>query len=344
MPTQEHADRSEQALPLKATSAGGEPAPSPASPAALVSTIRAPVPEVLAFANYHLAIGFRPLFLFFDDPADHAADALEDRDGVRVFRCDRAHWARLLGEDRADLPFTEDHLWANATLAFELAREAGVPWLLPVDSDELAHLNHKPLPSFVAEIEQNVDVVVLPTLEGVPEQLSCELAHRDISLFRRRGHRLQRNLARILAGSAFHEGRYFRGHEAGKSLIRTSAPIWRVRSHRPDADPGHHLRITTARDASLLHFDGCTFEAWREKWTRQLSGKVAWTKQGSHRDRQLADFTRALAAGDMKPLHAWYEQLYMLAPRDQKRLSRLGLLQRIQLSPDLFRAPAVASP
>ncbi|MAM62084.1 glycosyltransferase family 2 protein [Maritimibacter sp. UBA3975] len=97
---------------------------------AVVATVREPLDLVLAFACHHLSLGAE-VTLFFDDPDDPAAGVLEGIPGVRVIRCDAAHW-RAMGWDKRPAIQTPRQ---NTNFRWAVA-EGLADWLIHLDADE----------------------------------------------------------------------------------------------------------------------------------------------------------------------------------------------------------------
>ncbi len=65
-------------------------------PRVATATVLKTTPEqTFQFVSYHRHLGVDEIILFFDDPTDVAADALDGVEGVTVFRCDAAHWSEV---------------------------------------------------------------------------------------------------------------------------------------------------------------------------------------------------------------------------------------------------------
>ncbi|KAL1521482.1 hypothetical protein AB1Y20_021144 [Prymnesium parvum] len=142
--------------------------------------------NVAAWVGYHLAVGFETLYMYFDDPADAACEAAEGF-GRRVHatRCTARFWR----EQRAanaffEQPAREGICAANlergdvqskqaavVQAAVELARAAGVDWLLHCDIDELWYspLPHaqRDAPSVFAAVPDGVGQLIFHNHEAV---------------------------------------------------------------------------------------------------------------------------------------------------------------------------------
>jgi hypothetical protein len=341
----------------------------------LVTTLREPTAKVVRFVNYHLNIGVDRIHLFLDDPADpFTADPGDPR--VTVTRCDAAHWERTrraletgvlqglrdcrggryqetLRQLREQAPGVTTRQYLNASLALAEARASGLDWLFHVDGDELIHAPAG-LANELARAPESVQCVIFSTLEAVPDAEVRSDGFCEVTLFRSLSRftqpsspRVNRLVSRVWeachaslgrlagCGRAYFHGGYFRGHAYGKVPLRTSSPAAGFMLH--NAVSPRPLRVCRARAGRILHYDCVTFEGWAEKWARRYVGTVARPHR-RRRDRmeQGDRFIRHHTEGDEPALRALYARLYFIAPPEQRRLARLGLLRRVHLSPELF--------
>jgi len=93
-------------------------------------------------------------------------------------------------------------------------------------------------------------------------------------------------------------------------------------------------------DASLLHYDGCTFEAWRQKWARRKDGTGLLLTMRPDRRRQFEDFLCADATGDVADLDREFRRQCLIPPYEQAVLWALGLARWVRLRNELFSTPA----
>lgn len=96
----------------------------------LVTTVRAPQAQVLAFVDHHLGLGAARLWLYFDDPDDPAFDAVAARPQVIATRCSGAYWQTIA---RRRPEKVETRQTRNAQAAYAACE---LPWLGHVDIDE----------------------------------------------------------------------------------------------------------------------------------------------------------------------------------------------------------------
>lgn len=308
----------------------------------IVTTLKAPLDEVLRFVNYHLNIGVDHLFLFFDDPNDPAISLLKKYRTVTCIRCDAAYWASR-GVTRSDVVVLRQT--ENATLALQMARDLGLTWLAHIDGDELLY-SVMGLKSALAEVG-DVDVVILPPMEAVPERLEGGAPFVSSRFFRVLPRSLRHRtfffgLARgVGCGNCFLNGRYFRGHQLGKSVFRTAADICSVKPHRPAFQDNHFSRVFSNRIV-LLHFESNRFDAWKRKMTRWASADWQAHARGETLRPQLTCFAKSLHQPERRQVklqQKLYQRFYFIGPVGHVILRVLGLLKQIPLDPALFEFP-----
>jgi hypothetical protein len=302
----------------------------------LVATVKAAKPDLDRFVTYHLNTGVAHIYLFFDDPADPALPAFIGMNRVTAIACTLAGWqaAGLRLEDGIEA--RQAH---NARTALTWACAAGAQWLLHVDSDELIYTPGGDLADWLAQRPADCDAVTFPVLEAIPYASSRRHPFDACWLFKTttRVDALRLKLAaRAGCRQALLYG-YFRGHTVGKTATRVRADIDDVGIHFPTRAAGPPLRIETAADAFVLHYDGCTFDSWRQKWGRRRDGGagLALNMRPSRR-RQLADFITADQSGSLAELEREFRRQCLIPAYEQAVLWALGLARPIRLRRDLF--------
>jgi Glycosyl transferase family 2 len=327
---------------------------------ATVTTIKAPLNETLMFVNYHLNIGVSHMFLFFDDPNDVAIEAVANYEKVTSIKCDSKYWDNLSLQpkliDKSKQNWTSltssvqleekteyfsnstyEKQLINANYAFNLAQQDGCDWLIHIDSDELIYVK-QPLDVLLSKVGENINVLVIEPSETVPEQDEHENFFEEVTLFKNKESLWQKYLAYFLGcKGVFQEGYYFRGHPYGKSAIRTNTDIQSVDIHYPIIAEGKKVKAKKFRQATLLHFDCCSFKTWKRKLIRRYEGTTTFPNMRSDRKKQLAKFAEVYESGNNTQLRELYHQQYLLSNYERKALGMLGLLKRIQLDPKLFQ-------
>ena len=304
--------------------------------------------NTLAFVNYHLNIGVDHMYLFFDDPKDPAIKILKKKSKVSCFACDYKFWSNL--DKRIDLSINE-HQVLSSNLALKMAKKEGYDWIAHIDSDELIYTEN-PLKTFISKIPKNVQVLRLRAIEAVLEKKQNKNLFEGVTLFKSMGYiskfyySHKKLLQRIVPLVRKHEGNlsniYFRGHSAGKSIVRTNANIDQVGIHEPVAKKGFKLNYMFVSDADLLHFDGCNFDSWKMKWLRRYNSTVPENEVCKSEDDILKEFSKAYESKDPNAMYELFKEQYFIPTNKRLVLQIFGLLKRIKLDKRLFRRTSLS--
>lgn len=220
----------------------------------VVSTIKAPTDQVLAFAAHHLSLGADHLWLFFDDPTAEMPALLQSHPRVTLTRCDDAYW-------QAQGKRHERHQNRQARNAREAYRRTANPWLAHLDVDEFLQAD-RPVATILADLPPEARVVQLEPFEAMQDpDLACDI-------FTARAFRgpLRTECADlrplVLAEYAelFPEGML--SHSVGKCFFKTGIKGLSPRLH--GAMLGAERVPSTGRNPEMrvLHFHAQDREAW----------------------------------------------------------------------------------
>jgi hypothetical protein len=314
-----------------------------------VTTLKGPLEQTLQFVNYHLNIGIDHMFLLFDDPKDKAIKILKDNNRVTCFRCDDKHW-RSIGIS-PDAPF-QQRLELNVTFIFELIKQKDYDWMFAhLDNDELVYIR-RDLKKFLSKISKKTDVICLLPLESVPEKNNYKEVFREIKLFRDIGrisriyypHKklLQKIVPFLKRNEGNISGIYFRGHSAGKCIVRTGSPIEKFKSHRPLPKKGHKLIFEFPLKGRLLHFNSCSYILWKKKFMsihdRVKKTSIKDLEIGKKMTELYEEFVRTYEKGDEEELKKLYRKRFFIPKHIRPFLTAIGLLKKIELNPKLFES------
>jgi hypothetical protein len=325
-----------------------------------VTTLRASLETTLAFVNYHINLGIERLYLYFDDPADSAIEALSGYPQVVCIRCDEAHWpGGRPAREKLTLPQRQ---WFNAKQAWTLARTAGFGWILHIDSDELVH-TETPFIEILANADKRIDVLRLRSFEAVPDKLVRSHPFTDVDCFKVGPSRPTRSclpatasgcvmaaagvlsyavrtrIAAAMGCRSIRDGSYLRGHIGGKSAVRLSSEIGGMGVHVPTPPKHRRLRSEFVRHGGLLHFDASDYPHWRAKWQMRHGEAHVPPSRGENRAWQMRLFSAAVSTDREDALVELFKSQYFVAESERKTLKRLGLLRKIELDEAMFRAP-----
>jgi len=303
-------------------------------PRVATATVLKTTPEqTFEFVSYHRHLGVDEIILFFDDPTDVAADALEGVEGVTVFRCDAAHWSEVgpKGERPARVPPRQT---ANADWLLR-TRSEDLDWIIFIDSDELVYAPDG-LHESIARESAGLTVLQLRVLEAIPSHPNISRPFQDVSLFRVHNRKKYRKAKRLRLNTGFSKvepRRFFRGHVSGKAIVKPNGVVRRMGIHRPREVDEERFRREPSGSMWVLHFDAASFDDWKRKWR----GRSEFVGHGySDRQYQWDEFVRLDEQQDDDGLLELYKKLYMLPKREIPFLRMLGMVRKIKLDPAWF--------
>jgi len=310
---------------------------------ATLTTLKGPLKETLLFVRYHLSAGIEKMFLFFDDPADPAIASLRDNPRVDCVPCDRHHWGST---DPRPLAIEERQHY-NAWRGLRLAREQGFDWVIHIDSDELVY-SKCGLERLFGTLDPSVQVLHFPTLEAIPEKLAFENVFAEARFFRvaapqvhgRKHERIKlrlrlesyqrlRPVVALLNDRDFFGESFLLGHVLGKSATRANAPVASIWNHYPNPVEGETLRTKVAKEAWLLHYDACGFDAWATKWKRRYTDEARCIGLPPRRQRQGDRFISLYRNNDVEGLKQLYKELYFLSGKELAILRAFGYVRKL---------------
>lgn len=309
--------------------------------AAVVTTLRNAGAVLDSFIAYHRAIGFRHLFLFFDDPADPGFDRISRMPDVTAIRHDavlREIWRGLPGYAQFG-PFIDREVMARQILnvehAQDLARARGLGWLLSIDIDELFFAPNEGLREhFAAFSATRAETVHYLNYEAVPERETIGDYFREVDLFKLPGAVVEQQLGQVLAGAQRETPQlnpFFHFYANGKSAVRvTAAPPRPTSVHEFRHRAGPTNSVLSQRQF-VLHFACCGFDAfWMKYATLGRFADQWWDKYDIAPlfPFHLAARDAVLDGGREKARAFYREWLAITDATRAEELIRLGLLTR----------------
>ncbi|EAQ14452.1 glycosyl transferase family 2 [Maritimibacter alkaliphilus HTCC2654] len=278
----------------------------------VVATVREPIDLVLAFACHHLDMGAE-VTLFFDDPDDPAAAVLDGLDGVRVIRCDAAHWAALGWDRQPDIQTPRQNTNFRWAVAQGLA-----DWLIHLDADEFLWA-----PEGVwhdVDAVGDADWLAVPPWERV-------LALGDTGLFAGAFRStVEGGLADVYGDDArFLEPKGMAGYASAKPMVPAYMPH-HVVTHRVMGPDGPRPR-RRAEKMRILHFEGLTPTHWAVK---QLRYAVQSERRILMRPARYAALREIIAAQDVRAAALErFDRTYRLSADTLATLSARGALHSV---------------
>ncbi len=300
-----------------------------------VTTLRESVIQTLAFVNYHLNVGIDKVILFLDDPKDPAYAKLENHPNVLCYRCDDDYWNQFDIEDSPPIEVRQD---CNTRTALDWAREHDYQWIIHIDSDELIYCNSD-IKQELDKFDNTVDSVRFSLLEASPQDLHYKLPFSEVSLFKRQPSRLQRILARALnQNSIYYHDKFLIGHRISKVATRVTPNIGSIGIHHAHRKDESVIDASISKGITLLHFDCCGLDIFRQKWARRVTGSGECERLGKKRSKQLQEFSDA---HDDSPeaVENLYKRIYYFAEHEIRYLKLIGMAQELSVPHTLFEQP-----
>ncbi len=236
---------------------------------ALVMTVRDEVALLRRNLLYHRFLGVDRCYLFDDGSSDGSAASVADLDFVEVRpTTDESRFA-----GRPDLeaqlrphPSQARRQGLNCALALDLARAAGLDWLVHVDADELLcpdleRVEPGGLARLLAGVEAPIEMVVFTVVEAI-QQGRDDASAFGATLFRRPGTLLERPALDPGTGETWNVALY--GHAQGKAAVRVGADAHPYTPHRFERRDGSALREAWA--GFVAHYYGYNAEDFWDKF------------------------------------------------------------------------------
>ncbi|MFX0545677.1 glycosyltransferase family 2 protein [Roseovarius sp. S1116L3] len=299
----------------------------------LVSTIKAPAKDILAFAAHHLELGAHRLHIYLDEDCPEARRALRADPRCIVTVTDGAYWAK-----RRQRPAKHQaRQSANATRAYR--RDPGVDWLGHIDVDEFLMPGDAPLADQLAALPANIRTARIRPVEALAQPGGGAPQWFKACHPRQQPRNGQTQEIYPSHGALLNGG--FLSHVAGKIFVRTGLEDVSLRLHNAFDASGRIPNDVDLTDTLLCHLHAPSWDAWQRAYRYRLTA-------GSYRpDLQGASsipitmhalFTAIEAEGGEEALRHFYEQVCTANPELRARLEAHGLLHRIDLDLEGARA------
>ncbi|SMC72413.1 glycosyltransferase family 2 protein [Primorskyibacter flagellatus] len=296
----------------------------------IVSTVKAPLEQILDFAAWHLDLGAHRLFLYLDDPDPEAISVLKAHPKIRVTACDASYWAKKVQRPAKH----QARQSLNARDAFN--RNTQVDWLAHIDVDELLHpvkplaeqLHALPADCMTARIRP---VEALAPGTGTADgETAFKAFHIDQKARQAASERCFPTWGRYLSGG-------FLSHVAGKLFIRTSLQDPRIKIHNVIANGIENPGEQPLPDTDLLHLHAPSWQDWQRTYRFRLQ-RGSYRAELKPQVRSVAQmpnlhdlFTPIEATEGKAGLRAFYEEVCTAHAPLCQNLQDEGLLRRLHL-------------
>lgn len=301
----------------------------------IVSTIRAPLQDVLTFAAWHLEIGAHRLILFLDEPVGPTLEVLQRHPRIRPIVTDEKYWV-----DRGKRPKKHQvRQVRNATRAYR--RKADVDWLAHIDVDEFL-VPDGPVDDHLAALPQNTNVARMRPMEALAPVEVDENHWNFKTLTLNRAERREQS-ARVWPTYGAYLNGGFLSHVAGKVFVRTGLPSAELKIHNFFSDGEENPNSVEFDQISLAHMHAKSWQDWLEHYKfRHAQGSYrADLKPERPREKGGLNlhelFTMIEADGGEAALRLFFDEVCAATPGHLDRLARDGLLRRVHLPLDSVR-------
>ncbi|KAL4450650.1 hypothetical protein ABPG77_001006 [Micractinium sp. CCAP 211/92] len=314
---------------------------------AFIVTTSDSLQQIRVWINYHRSIGVSTFYIFADGQAarpDNVA-ALRATPGVTVVLRDaelrkRHENSRIWKESWLSAFFHKPcnhELFVlqslNMEVGIEMAQRDGIDWLLHVDTDELIYPSGSPafsLQEVLGSVPHDVDTLVFPNYESLPEREDVTDPFLEVSLFKKNyAHVVSDLYFKSYGAVARGNPNYFITYGNGKSAARVQQGM------RPNGAHRWHSYVKTPKEwssdqAAVLHY---TYNRFSDLKSRRDRCDCAPTEEDAKRcfilpfDRMA--FLEASLKND-KELMDWFKQrLVWDDPAVVNDLLKKGLFMRI---------------
>ncbi|WP_300532017.1 glycosyltransferase family 2 protein [uncultured Mameliella sp.] len=284
----------------------------------LVSTVKAPLPQIARFAAHHIDMGAHELHLYLDAPDADAAAFLGRHPRIHVTQCDTAYW-QASGRNRMAQHQLRQAF--NATRALRASAEA-LDWLGHIDHDEFL-LTNRPVAEILSGVAQDKAIARIPPAEALARE---DGPPRHFKLTHKQAGIKKSQLQEIYPTFGLHLFGGFLSHTGGKIFARPGIPDTRLGIHTLKYKGEDATNRIKPDGIYLAHFhapDWAHFRSHldfrREKGSYRASDARPEMGQG-----ELLSYLQA-EEGEAG-LRAFFDEICADTPALRERLSRHGML------------------
>ncbi|KMK67088.1 glycosyltransferase family 2 protein [Puniceibacterium sp. IMCC21224] len=293
----------------------------------IVSTIRAPLPDILDFVAWHLDQGAAQFYLYIDDDVPETLSVLNAHPAIRARHTDAAWWAKRKG--RPEKHQTRQSL--NARHANN--RRAEVDWLAHIDVDEFL-LPETPIAAQLGALSDTALCARVRPIEALAPVDNTGATVFKAFLLDQQARQTASIACFPTWGAQLPGG--FLSHVAGKLFFRTGLKGLQIRIHNVNLND-----VTNPGQAALPGIELGHMHA--KSWDDFLTAYRFRLARGSYRADlkpqsrvdgalNLHDlFVRIEATGGEAALRAFYDETCTANPALCARLQAYGLLRRHRL-------------
>ncbi|WP_407492679.1 glycosyltransferase family 2 protein [Pseudooceanicola sp. MF1-13] len=295
----------------------------------IVSTVRAPMAEVLAFAAWHLEMGAHRLYLYLDAPDENLLEKLKTHPRIRPVVTDDAYW-----DQRGRRPKKHQvRQVRNATRTYR--RRADVDWLAHIDVDEFL-IPEAPIDTLLSSLTEGTQVARMRPMEALaqPAEPQTYWNFKTLTLDRQT-RRSQSERVWPTYGPYLNGG--FLSHVAGKIFVRAGLPDADFKIHNVYSDGQENPNSVEFDQVALAHMHAKSWPDWlaHYRFRHQQGSYRAELKPDRPRDKgglSLHElFAMIEAEGGESALRLFFDEVCASTPGHLDRLAAEGLLRRVEL-------------
>ena len=301
----------------------------------IVSTIKAPLRDVLNFAAWHLEQGAHRLFIYLDAPDDQCFQILKEHPHIRPVQTGDAYWAKHGGRPKKH----QVRQVRNATRTYR--RRADVDWLAHIDVDEFL-IPEGSVADQLTNLPTDCHVARMRPMEALASPTSEILLNFKTLTLDRKARRAQAAEVWPTFGTYLNGG--FLSHVAGKIFVRTGLEDGTFKIHNfyqaEDENPGQ-LEMP---HIALAHLHAENWNEWLKHYRYRLTDGSyrSELKPNSPKESGGLSLHQLLSMieqeGGEPALRLFFDEVCAATPGHLDRLNRNGLLRQEELPLDDVRA------
>lgn len=318
MRAQKLAERQDK-QPAKPKPSYGEQLPADRLRWGLVSTIKAPLPQIAQFAAHHLELGADSLHIYLDEPNQKTAAFLAQHPRIRVVQCDDAYWTSL-GKPRPDTH--QNRQGANASRTLQ-SKDNGLHWLGHIDVDEFI-LTAAPMSEVLSRVPSDKAALRLPVIEALAPK-SGTPSHFKLPpgmVGQSKGV-----LQDIYPTFGMHLNAGFLSHTVGKIIGRTHIPKTRMNIHALRRNGARINDVARADGVYLAHFHTINWDQFRKHLDFRMT-KGSYRTKRDGQDLSLGEMLRFVQDEEGETgLWLFYDEVCADTPRLRDRLAQHNMLK-----------------
>ncbi len=285
----------------------------------IVSTIRAPLADILRFAAHHLDLGADRLHLFLDEPNRHAVRVLRRNPKIEVRVCTDDFWQRR----KIERP--EKHQVRQSKNASFIYGRTDLDWLTHIDVDEFLW-SSTPIPDLLQAVPQETPAVRVRPIEALAG------GKDHYKAFIPAGPDRPELIETIYPNYGAFLPSGFLSHTQGKLFVRTGIRHLKDRIHNIAVENEIVPCNVELSEVNLCHHHAPDWDHWyahyrfrmaRGSYQPGLAPNVA-RKLGGMNKHELLSWIEAEQG--LEGLRAFFDEMSAADPGVRARLNELGMV------------------